>query len=76
MGVTVIVITHEMAVIEAICDKVAIIDHSHIAEVGKVSDIFSGPKSEIGRQLILGEAGQPGRKLRKFRPDPNHFRRP
>lgn len=57
MGVTVIVITHEMAVIEAICDKVAIIDHSHIAEVGKVSDIFSGPKSEIGRQLILGEAG-------------------
>ena len=57
MGVTVIVITHEMAVIEAICDKVAIIDHSHIAEVGKVSDIFSGPNSEIGRQLILGEAG-------------------
>lgn len=57
MGVTVIVITHEMAVIEAICDKVAIIDHSHIAEVGKVSDIFSGPKSEIGHQLILGEAG-------------------
>ena len=57
MGVTVIVITHEMAVIEAICDKVAIIDHSHIAEAGKVSDIFSGPKSEIGRQLILGEAG-------------------
>ena len=59
MGVTVIVITHEMAVIEAICDKVAIIDHSHIAEVGKVSDIFSGPRSEIGRQLILGEAGHP-----------------
>ncbi len=58
MGITVIVITHEMAVIEAICDRVAIIDHSHIAEVGKVSEIFSGPKSEIGRQLILGEAGQ------------------
>lgn len=59
LGVTVIVITHEMTVIEAICDKVAIIDHSHIAEVGKVSDIFSEPKSEIGRQLILGEAGHP-----------------
>ena len=59
MGVTVIVITHEMAVIEAICDRVAIIDHSHIAEVGKVSEIFSGPKSDIGRQLILGDvAGQ------------------
>ena len=34
----------------------AIIDHSHIAEVGKVSEIFSGPKSDIGRQLILGDA--------------------
>lgn len=56
MGITVIVITHEMAVIEAICDRVAIIDHSHIAEVGKVSEIFSGPKSDIGRQLILGDA--------------------
>ena len=59
LGITMVIITHEMAVIEAICDKVAIIDHSHIAESGKVSEIFSGPKSEIGRQLILGEtAGQ------------------
>ena len=56
MGVTVIVITHEMAVIEAICDRVAIIDQSHIAEVGAVADIFSEPKSRIGRQLILGDA--------------------
>ena len=60
MGITVIVITHEMAVIEAICDRVAIIDHSHIAEVGKVSEIFSGPKSDIGRQLILGDVGAQG----------------
>lgn len=58
MGVTVIVITHEMAVIEAICDRVAIIDHSHIAEAGKVSDIFSNPKTEIGRRLILGDAAK------------------
>ncbi|MCI8577175.1 MAG: ATP-binding cassette domain-containing protein [Lachnospiraceae bacterium] len=56
LGITVIVITHEMAVIEAICDRVAIIDHSHIAEVGNVSDIFTDPKSRIGRQLILGDA--------------------
>lgn len=58
MGVTVIVITHEMAVIEAICDRVAIIDKSHIAEVGTVSEIFSEPKSRIGRQLILGDAAK------------------
>lgn len=58
MGVTVIVITHEMAVIEAICDRVAIIDQSHIAEVGEVAEIFSEPKSRIGRQLILGDAAE------------------
>ncbi|MEG7530181.1 MAG: ATP-binding cassette domain-containing protein [Hungatella sp.] len=56
LGVTVIVITHEMAVIEAICDRVAIIDQSQIAEVGSVSEIFAEPKSKIGRQLILGDA--------------------
>lgn len=56
LGITVIVITHEMSVIEAICDRVAIIDQSKIAEVGRVSDIFSEPKSKIGRQLILGDA--------------------
>lgn len=56
LGITVIVITHEMTVIEAICDRVAIIDHSQIAEVGKVASIFSEPKSRIGRQLILGDA--------------------
>ncbi len=58
MGVTVVVITHEMTVIEAICDRVAIIDQSHIAEVGSVTEIFSEPKSKIGRQLILGEAAE------------------
>ena len=55
MGVTVIVITHQMSVIEAICDNVAIIDHSHIAESGPVSEVFSNPKTEIGRRLILGD---------------------
>ncbi len=55
MGVTVIVITHQMSVIEAICDEVAIIDHSHIAEAGPVSEVFTNPKTDIGRKLILGE---------------------
>lgn len=56
LGITVIVITHEMSVIESICDRVAIIDQSHIAEVGAVQDIFSEPKSKIGKQLILGDS--------------------
>lgn len=53
MGVTIIVITHEMKVIDSICDRVAVIDNSQIAEVGRVCDIFTNPKSDIARQLIL-----------------------
>ena len=52
-GVTVIVITHEMKVIDTICDRVAVIDKSVIAEQGRVSDVFVNPKSEIARELIL-----------------------
>lgn len=55
MKVTVIIITHQMSVIEAVCDQVAIIDHSHIVESGPVSEIFSSPKTEIGRRLIFGD---------------------
>ena len=53
MGVTIIVITHEMKVIDQICDRVAVIDKSRIVECGKVSDIFTNPQSEIARNLIL-----------------------
>ena len=53
LGVTIIIITHEMKVIEQICDRVAVIDHSCIAEEGRVSDVFTSPKSEIARELIL-----------------------
>ena len=53
MGVTIVVVTHEMKVIDQICDRVAVIDQSRIAEVGKVSDVFTNPKSEIAKELIL-----------------------
>lgn len=56
LGVTIIVITHEMKVIDQICDRVAVIDNSHIAEVGKVSEVFANPKSEIARELILPQS--------------------
>ena len=56
MGVTIIVITHEMKVIDTICDRVAVIDKSRIAEEGFVSDIFTNPKSEIARSLIIPQA--------------------
>ena len=53
MGVTIIVITHEMRVIDQICDRVAVIDQSQIAETGRVSDVFANPKSQIARELIM-----------------------
>ena len=56
MGVTIIVITHEMKVIDTICDRVAVIDKSRIAEEGLVSEIFTNPKSEIARSLIIPQA--------------------
>ena len=52
-GLTVIIITHEMSVVEKICDRVAIIDKGEVAEVGDVREIFSNPKSEAGRNLVL-----------------------
>lgn len=71
LGVTVIIITHEMKVIDQICDRVAVIDHSHIAEVGKVSEVFTNPKSAIARELVLPReretlenSTQGGRRLR------------
>lgn len=53
LGVTIIVITHEMKVIESICDRAAVIDGGHIAELAPVSELFASPKSDIARKLIL-----------------------
>lgn len=56
MGITVVVITHEMDVISSICDNVAIIDKGDIVERRPVKEIFESPKSHIGKQLIMGDA--------------------
>ena len=53
LGVTIIVITHEMKVIDSICTKVAVIDQSHIVECGNVSDVFADPQSDIAKELII-----------------------
>lgn len=55
LGITIIVITHEMSVIEEICNRVAIIDQSHIAEIGYVEDVFVKPKSKIAKQLVFSQ---------------------
>ena len=52
MGLTVVVITHDMKVIEAICSRVAILDHGRVAETGTVEEVFANPRSEAGRRLV------------------------
>ncbi len=55
LGITIVVITHEMSVIQEICDRVAIIDGGEIAEEGDVEEIFRAPKTKIGQELMLHE---------------------
>lgn len=52
LGITVIVITHQMSVVEQICTRVAILDHGRVVEEGAVSDVFSAPKSEAAKSLV------------------------
>jgi len=52
LGLTVVVITHEMQVIKDICDKVAVIDKGVIAEQGTVFDIFTEPQQPITKEFI------------------------
>lgn len=51
-GITIVVITHEMAVVQEICSHVAIIDHGKLAEHGTVEQIFQAPKSKEAKKLI------------------------
>ena len=53
MGITVIVITHQMSVVENICNKVSIIDYGVVQETGAVTEVFADPKSEAGRRLVF-----------------------
>ncbi len=62
LGVTIIVITHEMSVIEEICSRVAIIDEGSVAEIGRVNDIFTSPKSHAARRLVYPD----GREIDRF----------
>ncbi len=58
LGVTIVIITHEMSVVEKICTKVAIIDQGRLAETGKVEDIFTAPSSDVGRELVYPSVSQ------------------
>ena len=53
LGITVIVITHQMSVVQEICNRVAILDGGAVAEEGTVGDVFTSPKSEAARRLVF-----------------------
>lgn len=51
-GITIVVVTHEMAVIKQLCGRVAVIENSVIVEQGKVIDIFSNPKTQTSKKFL------------------------
>ncbi|AJF68666.1 methionine ABC transporter ATP-binding protein [Streptomyces vietnamensis] len=52
LGVTVVVVTHEMDVVRSIADRVAVLDSGRLVEVGTVYDVFSAPRTDTGRRLV------------------------
>jgi len=52
LGITVIVITHQMSVVEQICTRVAILDNGEVAEEGEVSKVFTSPHSKAAKRLV------------------------
>ena len=55
MGITVIVITHQMSVVQEICNSVAILEHGEVVEEGEVSAVFANPRAEATRNLVYPE---------------------
>ena len=55
MGITVIVITHQMSVVQEICNRVAILENGIVVEEGEVSEVFSNPRTNATRSLIYPE---------------------
>ncbi len=53
-GITVVVITHEMSVVQQICNRVAVLDHGSLAEMGTVREIFDNPRTDAAKRLIIG----------------------
>ena len=53
LNLTIVLITHEMSVIEKVCNKVAILDDGKVVEQGFISDIFVNPKSSAAKKLLF-----------------------
>lgn len=54
MGLTIVLITHEMAVIQEICDQVAVLDNGTIEEIGSVIEILARPRTDAAKRMVQG----------------------
>ena len=52
LGLTIVLITHEMAVIREICDRVVVLEHGHVVEQGPVWEVFGNPQHEVSKTLL------------------------
>ena len=57
-GITVVIITHQMSVIEEICDRVAILDEGVVVEEGDVGTVFSDPQSDAAKRLVFPDGAE------------------
>ena len=71
MGITIVIITHEMSVVEEVCQRVAVIANHRIVEVGSVTEIFTHPKTDATRMLVYREDEDPV----SYRPGEGRFLR-
>ena len=59
LGITVVIITHQMSVVEQVCQNVAILDAGKVVEQGSVAEIFSNPKTPAARRLVFPARRRP-----------------
>lgn len=55
LGVTIVLITHSLAVARRICGRIAVMEHGHVEEQGTVAEVFGNPKAEVTRALLSFE---------------------
>lgn len=65
-GITIVVITHEMSVIQEICHRVAVLNEGNLEEVGNVEEIFKAPKTEAAKRLILNRTDKISKMVQYF----------
>lgn len=58
LGITVIIITHQMSVVEETCNRVAILDNGTVVEQGEVSTVFAHPQSAAAKRLVFPDASE------------------